>query len=143
MRYILVLSLLAWMMPVHAEISGLWRTVDDETGQARSIIEIYQDGDRYHGKVREILDPKAATVCKVCEGDQKNAPIVGMVVMADMQLEQGQFVGGTIFDPAKAKLYRCKLWLENGELKVRGYLGFLYRTQTWYRHQDEPAPSIN
>lgn len=136
MRYLLLLILLLGFMPAQADITGLWRSVDDETGEARSIIEIYKKNDMYYGQVKEILDPKAATVCRACEGEQKDTPIVGMLVMTDMQLVDGQYVGGMIFDPAKAKVYRCKLWLENGRLKVRGYLGFLYRTQTWYRVQN-------
>ena len=31
------------------------------------------------------------------------------------------------------KEYKCKIWVENGLLKVRGYVMFLYRTQTWFR----------
>jgi len=36
-------------------------------------------------------------------------------------------------DPETGKVYDCKIWLENGQLKVRGYVAFFYRTQTWLR----------
>ena len=41
--------------------------------------------------------------------------------------------GGKILDPGNGKIYRCKIWLKDGELKVRGYFGPFYRTQTWRR----------
>lgn len=34
---------------------------------------------------------------------------------------------------ANGKDYKCSIWLEDGKLKVRGYIGFLYETQTWKR----------
>ncbi|RZV56230.1 MAG: DUF2147 domain-containing protein, partial [Flavobacteriaceae bacterium] len=29
------------------------------------------------------------------------------------------------------RTYNCKLWIEEGVLKVRGYVAFFYRTQEW------------
>jgi uncharacterized protein (DUF2147 family) len=43
---------------------------------------------------------------------------------------------GTICDPNNGKVYECNMWInpENlNELKVRGYILFLFRTQTWLR----------
>ena len=43
---------------------------------------------------------------------------------------------GTICDPKNGKVYDCEMWFEDGnmnELKVRGYIYFLFRTQTWIR----------
>ncbi|HCZ37305.1 MAG TPA: DUF2147 domain-containing protein, partial [Cytophagales bacterium] len=34
-------------------------------------------------------------------------------------------------DPNNGKIYRCKVWLEGNNLKLRGYLGPFFRTQTW------------
>jgi hypothetical protein len=38
-----------------------------------------------------------------------------------------------IMDPEDGKTYEAELWVEDGKLKVRGYLGFFYRTQTWVK----------
>lgn len=140
MRYTAVLALLVWCLPVQAEITGLWRTVDDETGEVKSVVEIYRQDQQYFGRVVQLLDKPADTLCSKCDGDKKDQPVVGMVIVSDLQLTDGEYTGGSILDPAKGKTYRCKLWLENGKLKVRGYLGFLYRTQTWFR-MDESAGS--
>ncbi|HEY9034436.1 MAG TPA: DUF2147 domain-containing protein [Pseudomonadales bacterium] len=117
-----------------ADITGRWKTIDDETGEAKSIVNIYRDGDRYYGRVEQLLLKPADTVCDKCEGERKDKPVVGMVILSDMQADGKEYSGGEILDPAKGKVYRCKLWLEdNNTLKVRGYLAFFYRTQSWYR----------
>jgi uncharacterized protein (DUF2147 family) len=38
---------------------------------------------------------------------------------------------GDILDPEIGKIYRCKVWVEGNTLKVRGFWGPFYRTQTW------------
>jgi uncharacterized protein (DUF2147 family) len=45
--------------------------------------------------------------------------------------DENEWEGGDILDPENGKVYRCKLWVENGKLKIRGYIAFLYRTQKW------------
>jgi len=49
-------------------------------------------------------------------------------------MKQGQnetWEDGDILDPENGKVYRCKVWVEQGNLMVRGYIAFLYRTQKW------------
>ena len=31
------------------------------------------------------------------------------------------------------KIYKAEVWNEDGKLKVRGYLGVFYKTQTWVK----------
>jgi uncharacterized protein (DUF2147 family) len=41
-----------------------------------------------------------------------------------------------ILDPKTGDIYDCKVWLDEDNvniLNVRGYIGFLFRTQTWHR----------
>ncbi|MEW5249219.1 DUF2147 domain-containing protein [Microbulbifer sp. 2201CG32-9] len=116
-----------------ADVLGNWQTVDDETGQAKSIVEIYQKGGKYYGRVVDLLMRPDDTVCDKCPGDRKGKPIVGMDVITGMVRSGDKYEGGQILDPNNGKVYDCKLWLEGGQLKVRGYLGFFYRTQTWTR----------
>ncbi len=37
-------------------VIGKWKTIDDETGKAKSIVEIYEKSGKIYGKVIEILD---------------------------------------------------------------------------------------
>lgn len=113
---------------------GSWKTIDDETGEAKSIVRIYEVEGKIYGRVDRLVKNPGA-LCTACEGDDKDKPIEGMVVMWGMSADDGEWSGGKIFDPQKNKTYRCKIWLEEGgrKLKVRGYLGPFFRTQTWIR----------
>lgn len=116
---------------------GQWQTIDDETGKPRSLVSIEAKGSGFEGKVAEIYlrpNEKADPVCKKCEGGKKNAKIVGMTFLWGFQKDGDEWSGGHILDPANGKTYKSTIWLEGANvLKVRGYWGFFYRTQTWKR----------
>lgn len=115
---------------------GIWKTVDDETGKAKSHVQIYEEKGLLKGKVIKLLEGATATVCSKCTGDKKNKPIVGLVFLDGLKKDGKTWSGGTILDPAKGKEYKCVLWLENDNtLTVRGYIGIqaLGRSQTWHR----------
>ncbi len=116
---------------------GLWKTVDDKTGEAKSYVEIYEKDGKIHGKVAQLLQRSADTVCEKCPGNRKNKPLVGMVIVSNLEFSKGVWKNGSILDPESGNEYACSIWLEANkpdELKVRGrHWTGLYRTQTWYR----------
>jgi uncharacterized protein (DUF2147 family) len=119
-------------------IVGKWKTIDDETNKARSIVEVYEEKGKYYGKIIKIFyqpDEKPNGVCEKCTDDRKGKVIEGMQIIRDLQKKNDEFKDGTILDPDNGKVYNCKIWVEKGVLKVRGYIGFLYRTQTWYKSE--------
>ncbi len=133
---LLVLTLLISIGANAQDIFGKWKTIDDNTGKPRSIVEIYKKGDKAYGKVIKLFrepgeDPDP--ICDECSGARKNQKVIGMEIITDMKYDadDNEYDGGEILDPENGKIYECKLWVEDGKLKVRGYLYFLYRTQTW------------
>ena len=121
-------------------ITGKWITVDDETGEDKSIVEIYERDGRIFGKVLKIFPGEGVDtdpLCKECPEDdpRHNQKVIGMEIIKDMEKEGEEFTGGTILDPKIGKIYRCKLWTEGQVLNVRGYWGPFFRTQTWKRAQ--------
>ncbi|MCB1327176.1 MAG: DUF2147 domain-containing protein [Spirochaetales bacterium] len=120
---------------VFASPVGVWKTVDDETGQAKSHVQIYEYNGMLFAKIIQLINPSEPNpTCTECEGSRHNQPIQGMVIMWNMSPDGNEWSGGQILDPKNGNVYRCKMWLEgNNQLKVRGYLGPFYRTQTWYR----------
>jgi len=118
---------------------GKWKTIDDETGEAKSIVEIYEKNGKIYGKVIDILNPaKKNALCKECKGADKNKPILGLVILKDLSKDGNEWSGGQILDPNKGKLYKCTVTLEGkNKLNVRGYVGIslIGRTQTWERVQ--------
>jgi uncharacterized protein (DUF2147 family) len=116
-----------------------WRTVDDETGKAKALVEFSKSSNgTYTATIKKLLDPKAKTVCTECSGSQKNKPMEGLDIVQNLKLDKGnKYDGGTILDPKSGKTYKMNAEMaSNGKtLKVRGYIGIaaLGRNQTWYR----------
>ncbi len=118
-------------------ILGKWKTIDDETGDAKSIVEVFSKSGKIYAKVVDILDlANRNKVCQKCSGEDKNKPILGLIIVKGLSKNGTEYDSGEILDPKNGKLYKCTLSLESKDkLKVRGYIGvsLLGRTQYWYR----------
>ena len=141
MRKIGIIVLLLATLSVNAQISSIlgdWKTVDDKTGERRSVVTIYKGTDGlYYGKISKMLMYTDLDLkCDQCKDEDHNAPIVGLVIIRGMHVEDGELVGGKVLDPESGKFYYGKIYLKNGKLVLRGSLdkrGFLGRNQTWVR----------
>ncbi|SHK67986.1 DUF2147 domain-containing protein [Chryseobacterium polytrichastri] len=118
-----------------AQIEGKWKTIDDETKQPKSIVEIYKKGDQYYGKVSQLLIKPANPNCVDCKDDRKNKPILGMEIIRGLKKDGDEFTGGTITDPKTGKTYKCTITKSGDLLNVRGYVGIslMGRSQTWQK----------
>ena len=115
---------------------GEWITVDDATGEQKSIVRIYQaDNGKYYGTIIQLLEENGETaVCTECTGEDHNKPIVGLTIIRDMQLKDNELRGGKVLDPDNGKFYYAKVYLKDGKLILRGSLdkaGLFGRSQTW------------
>ena len=122
------------------DVLGHWKSVDDESGKTRSVVHVYKEADgTISGKIIKLFqDPSEDQdpVCQECDEDDPRymKKIIGMVIMRNMKEDGDVCSGGLILDPESGSDYRCKIWTDgNDKLKVRGYLGPFYRTQTWLR----------
>lgn len=126
----------------HAQgIFGRWVTIDDNTGKKRSVVEITERYGRAYGTIIELFrEPgeEADPICDECDpdDDRYNKKVIGMEFIRDMKKDDDEWEDGTILDPENGKVYDCKLWVEDGKLKVRGYVAFFFRTQTWVRETE-------
>ena len=123
-------------------IVGTWKTIDDETGKPKSIVEITEREGKIYGKIVKLFrepDEDPDPVCDECDEDDPrfNQKVIGMEIIKDMKADKkGEvYEDGTILDPANGNVYDCELWVEEGKLRVRGYILFLYRTQTWLPYE--------
>ena len=132
-----IVVLFSTMFYAQNTVIGKWKTMDDETGKPKSIVEIYESGGKIYGKVIEILDKEhKKSVCSKCSGPDKNQPILGMVSIRGLSKKGNEYRDGQILDPQNGKLYKSIVALDGKDnLKVRGYIGvsLLGRTQVWYR----------
>lgn len=120
------------------EIVGKWKTIDDRYGTPKAIVELYKEDGLLHGRVIKIVEKgKENALCVKCDGDLKDKPVEGMKIIFGFKDDgKGVYKGKKLFDPEQAMTFRGKIWLDpdnSDKLKVRGYLAFLYRTQTWLR----------
>ncbi|NQU35554.1 MAG: DUF2147 domain-containing protein [Bacteroidetes bacterium] len=146
MLFALIGMMILPMMQVQAQdvnpdaVLGKWNTIDDETGRKKSVVEIYKEGDKLYGKIVELFrlpDEDPDPICDDCDEDDPryNQKVLGMVILEGLEWDEDEWDDGTIMDPKNGKVYSCKLWIKDGDLQVRGYLGFslIGRSQTWIR----------
>ncbi|WP_242106893.1 DUF2147 domain-containing protein [Luteimonas aquatica] len=117
---------------------GRWKTVDDETGKVKSIVEISQASNgTLQGKVVEILQSEHGPnpLCEKCEGSNRNKPVKGMTILWGLKQDGKIWSGGTVLDPEKGKTYKSKLELLDGgqKLGMSGCIAFICRQQVWLR----------
>lgn len=138
---LLALALLASAPAFAAEMTpvGTWTTIDDATGKPKSIVQITESNGTLEGKVLEVLQSEQGPhpICKECDGERKDKPVEGMVIIWGVSKDGDVWDGGKILDPKNGKTYKVKLTpMEGGnKLDVHGYIGFalLGRSQVWER----------
>ncbi len=129
-------SAFAQMSPV-----GLWRNIDDKTGEAKAEIRIVEAAGILSGKLDKLLrkDAKPDEKCGECSGDRKDKPMLGLEIIRGAKKIEGKDVweDGKILDPENGREYSLRLTpIEGGKrLEVRGSFGPFGRTQTWVRVQ--------
>lgn len=125
---------MAQMSPV-----GLWRTIDDDGKTEKSQVRITEQGGVLTGVIEKITDPtKQDSKCDECTDDRKGKPAIGMQIIRGVKQDADDkelWTGGQILDPNNGKIYKTRLKpIEGGKkMEMRGYIGFLYRTQVWVR----------
>ena len=118
---------------------GQWHTLDEKTGELKSMVIIFEQQGVMKGRVEKVLrkDADPAAKCDKCSDDRKNQPVVGLVIIRGAKKASGKNVweDGEILDPENGKTYALRLTpIENGaKLEVRGSFGPIGRTQTWVR----------
>ncbi|WP_312324792.1 DUF2147 domain-containing protein [Soonwooa sp.] len=135
-KYMLAFATIFISAMSFAQIEGKWKTIDDETGKAKSYVEIFKKSDgKYYGKVVQLLIKPTDPNCTGCKDDRKGKPILGMEVIRGLSKDGNEFTAGTITDPKNGKTYKCTITKDGDKLNVRGYMGIslIGRTQTWYK----------
>jgi uncharacterized protein (DUF2147 family) len=126
----------AQMTPV-----GVWRSIDDKTGEPKAEIRIVDHGGALTGRIEKTLkkDSRPDAVCEECRDERKGKPIQGLEIIRNAQKAEGKDVweNGRILDPENGREYTLRLTPVDGgrKLDVRGSFGPFGRTQTWVRVQ--------
>lgn len=120
------------------DITGVWKTYDDKTGELKGEVEIYIKGGKLYGRIIELHNLKVNTnnpICIDCTDYRKDQPVRGMEIITALVKDDDVWKGeDAILDPNNGEIYDCKIWLiSKDKLAVRGYIGWFYRTQYWVR----------
>lgn len=132
------LILLVLTVSINAQsILGKWNSMNEDTGKIDSVVEVYEKEGKVYAKIIEVTDPnRKNAVCDLCEGENKNKPILGMNILTGLEKDGDEWSGGTILDPRNGKVYKCYIKLANkNKLKIRGYIGvsLFGKTAYWQR----------
>ena len=118
--------------------AGLWKTIDDDTKQEKSVVRITDNGGTLVGKIEKLVDPnKQDSTCDKCPDARKDKPVLGMTILEGVKKSPDEVYwdGGTILDPNNGKIYKVRLTPKDAgkTLEVRGFIGPFYRNQQWIR----------
>jgi uncharacterized protein (DUF2147 family) len=118
--------------------AGLWRTIDDETKQEKSLVRLTDQGGVLSGKIEKIADPaKQDSKCDKCSDARKDQKVLGMTIVEGVKKNgnESYWDGGTILDPNNGKVYKVRMTPKDGGkvLEVRGFIGPFFRNQQWIR----------
>jgi len=121
------LTMMTWLGYAQ-DIKGKWLT---EVGDAQ--VEIYEQNGKMNGKI--VWLQKGPDTKDIHNKDEKlrSRKLMGVNILSGLSKKKDKWEGGRIYNPKNGKDYKCSIWLEGEQLKVRGYIGFLYETQTWKR----------
>ena len=139
MKYLLFLFVVFCSFSAYSQVNnivGSWKTIDEKSGEAKSIVRIYKGSNgKYYGKIEQLFNNPDGK-CDKCKDENKDKPILGMIIITDMVEKGDKLEGGSILDPGNGEKYYATISYDKatGKLKLRGSidkLGMLGRNQYW------------
>ena len=120
---------------------GYWKTIDDHTGQARSIVRIFEANGELHGRIEKFLNLPSGMkppTCDKCPGDKQGKPVLGLEFLWGFKRDGADWSDGSVLDPEEGRVYHANLQVLDGgkHLKLFGYVRVVFkigRSQTWTR----------
>ncbi len=133
-------------------VEGLWKSVDEKTGEVTGVWRIYVKDGKLFGEMLICVgwaNDCAADACKDTypgfpkKGRVSHMPLVGTPFIYNLyEKSENYWKGGYIIDPGDGKYYYCKITFCKADgkkykedmLKMRGEIGLgIGRNQWWVR----------
>jgi uncharacterized protein (DUF2147 family) len=130
------LLLLSTITFAQSTVSGYWKSIDDQTGEVTAYWKLEVMDNQMLGYLVNYPGMKPDNVCMECKGELQEffeKPISNTAWLKLSKNRDGIWEDGYIIDSGKGEKYKAKVWVEDGKLMMRGYIGFFFRTQTWLR----------
>lgn len=118
---------------------GNWDTVDDKSGDKRSMVYVYKaTNGMYYGKIKNLYVKQSdGTYSVLTEDPAGHQGVIGMIILKDL-VPDGSDLKGRCYDPESKKTYYGKVSYDaaTNTVTLRGSidkLGLIGRSQTWVR----------
>ena len=130
---------LAMSQPAHAAPPsplGLWLT-EDRGG----VISLQPCGPDLCGVIVGLSDWPAHDIKR----DWRGLPQCHEVLLAGLRLHDDGRWHGTVTDPENGRVYNAEVWVPDGTLRLRGYIGLplLGSTQSWPHYEGTVRPDCH
>ena len=126
-KMILAMALALFSLAGYSQtILGKWLT---EAGDAK--VEIYEANGKVNGKIVWLEKGPDTKDTHNTDEKMRSRKLMGVNILSGLTKKSEKWEGGRIYNPKNGKTYKCSIWPEGDKLKVRGYLGVFYETQTW------------
>lgn len=105
---------------------GLWKSIDDKTGEVTALWSIYEENGVLMGTIAAVVDNPQDVIASACKESYKGFPLSGAVnkmhtvgtpwIFGMKKVSNGNWKDGNIIDPSNGKMYGCVIkYLNAGE----------------------------
>lgn len=127
------------------DIRGYWKSIDEDSGKAQCVVAVYPYNNKYYGRIIGTFDDQGKMTESIYAPKDRAPGIVGNPFYCGLDLiwnlrDKGERFKGKIVDPKKGNIYTAELWVEDGNLIVRGELFIFGRSQTWLPAKESDFP---
>ena len=123
------------------DITGLWQSIDDKTGNVKTTVEIRPDTQGIYTGTIKTISPRVGSqlqeTCTLCPIPHTNQRLVGLKTITGLKHVSGSdYAEGQILDPisGKQQSLKAKLSASGNRLNLQGFSNNIAgRTQAWIR----------
>ena len=106
-------------------VVGLWQKIDDTTGKPMGWFLFVDKGGTFEGLIAKGFAKPGEELpsrCTACTDDRKNAPMLGLAFIRNMQRSGLKYENGSVLDPRDGKIYNAMMTLsaDGKTLTMRG-----------------------
>ncbi|MHA7056217.1 chalcone isomerase family protein [Aquimarina sp. M1] len=101
-------------------ILGQWKAYDKETGVAINIVQLYMIKNKVFGSIQRMLrQSERDAVCYQCEGNDKNQPVEGLVILKGLRNKSElKYTDGRFTDIKSGKVSDCQIWIDEDDIDI-------------------------
>ncbi len=128
------------------DISGFWKSMNDDTGVIQCVVAVYSYEEKYYGRIISTYDAEGKMKDSIYHPEDRapgvlgNPPYCGLDLVWDLE-DSGAIYKGKIIDPQKGNIYNSEVWTDDGNLIIRGKLLFFGRNTIWYPVSKDDFPA--